>query len=135
MSGPELKAREVEANQARERFMATLHELQYRLSPKTIANDVKEKAKEKADGAMTAAKDGVAQAATHPSTVAAITVPLAVYFFRKPIARGLNALFGRGKDEEPAIQPYEAARHPAPLPTEPIRAPRKAPAETVKQGA
>ena len=128
---PDLRAKEAQAMAARERFMSTLHEVQHRLSPKTIANDVKEKAKEKADGAMTAAREGVAQAATHPSTVAAITVPLAVFFFRKPIARGLKALFGK-PDEPPALQPYEAARHPEPLPQEPIRAPVKAPAE---QGA
>lgn len=129
MSKPDLRTKEAEANAARERFMSTLHELQHRLHPKTIANDVKEKAKEKADGAVTAARDGVAQAATHPSTVAAITIPLAVYFFRKPIARGLKALFG-SKADEPALQPYEAARHPAPLPAEPMRT--KTPAE---QGA
>lgn len=129
MSKADLRAREAEANAARERFMTTLHELQHRLHPKTIAQDVKEKAKEKADGAVNAARDGVAQAATHPSTVAAITVPIAVYLFRKPIMRGLKALFG-SSEEAPALQPYEAARHPDPLPTEPIRA--KTPAE---QGA
>ena len=129
MSKADVRAKEAEATAARERFMATLHELQHRLHPKTLANDVKEKAKEKADGAVTAAKDGMTQAATHPSTVAAITIPIAVYLFRKPIARGLKALFGH-KEEEPALQPYEAARHPAPLPAEPIRI--KTPA---KQGA
>ena len=129
MSKADVRAKEAEANAARERFMTTLHALQHRLHPKTIANDVKDKAKEKADGAVSAAKEGVAQAATHPSTIAAIAIPLAVYFFRKPIARGLGTLFGR-KDDEPAIQPYEAARHPAPLPKEPIR--NKTPAE---QGA
>jgi hypothetical protein len=128
MSKADVRAKEAEATAARERFMSTLHELQHRLHPKTIANDVKEKAKEKADGAVTAAKDGMTQAATHPFTVAAITIPIAVYLFRKPIARGLKALFG--SKEEPALEPYEAARHPAPLPTEPIRT--KTPAE---QGA
>lgn len=130
MSKPELKAREVEANAARDRFMSTLHILQHRLHPKTIANDVKEKAREKADGAVSAARDGVQQAATHPSTVAAVTVPVVLYFFRKPIVRGLKALFSRTPVEEPALQPYEAARHPAPLPTDPIKT--RVPAE---QGA
>jgi hypothetical protein len=78
MSKVEVRAKEAEAIAARQRFMATLHELQHRLSPKTIANDVKEKAKEKADGAISAAKDGAVQAATHPSTVAAVTVPVLV---------------------------------------------------------
>lgn len=129
MSKPDLRAKETEANAAREKFMSTLHELQHRLHPKTIAHDVKEKAKEKADGAVSAAKDGITQAATHPSTIAAITIPIAVYFFRKPIAKGLKALLG-SKADEPALQPYEAARHPAPLPPEPL--PTKTPA---KQGA
>jgi hypothetical protein len=135
VSKVDLRAKEAEANAARDRFMATLHELQHRLHPKTIANDVKEKAKEKADGAVTAARDGVQQAATHPSTVAAITVPIAVYLFRKPIMRGLKSLFGKAP-EEPALQPYEEARHPSPLPTDPIQTPAQtaspAPAE---QGA
>lgn len=128
---PDLRAKEAQAIAARERFMGTLHELQHRLSPKTIAADVKEKAKEKVDGAKIAARDGMTQAATHPSTVAAITIPLALYFFRKPIGRGLNRLFGKAQDE-PALQPYEEARHPAPLPQDPIRTPERAPA---KQGA
>ncbi|MFD1611222.1 DUF3618 domain-containing protein [Sphingomonas tabacisoli] len=128
----DLTAKEAEATAARERFMTTLHELQHRLSPKTIAQDVKEKAKEKADGVKEAAKEGVVNAATHPSTVAAVTVPILVYLFRKPLARGLNALFRRGEEAEPALQPYEAERGPAPLPTEPIRAKTRSPAE---QGA
>lgn len=132
MSQVEVNTKKVEADAARRKFMATLHELQHRLSPKTIANDVKDKAKEKADGALNAAKDGVTHAATHPSTVAAITVPMLVYLFRKPLARGLNALFPRRDEEEERVQPYEAARAPAPLVAEPIRAPRKAP---VEQGA
>jgi len=130
MSKPELKAKQVEANEARDRFMSTLHTLQHRLHPKTIANDVKEKAKEKADGAVTAARDGVNQAAAHPSTVAAVAVPIVLYLFRKPIARGLKALFRRTPEAEPPLQPYEEARHPAPLPVEPI--PSRVPAE---QGA
>ncbi len=130
MSKPELLAREAEAKAARERFTTTLHTLQHRLSPKAIAADVKEKAKEKADGAINAARDGVVQAANHPSTVAAITIPIAVYFFRKPLARALKALFGKSPDPEAeaAIQPYDAARDPEPLSLEPIHARAKAPA-------
>ena len=132
MTKAELHAKAAEAADAREKFMATLHELQHRLSPRTVAQDVKEKAREKVDGVKTAAKDGMVQAATHPSTVAAITVPVLVYLFRKPIARGLNALLGKDVEAEPQPQPYEEARTPAPLPTEPARARTTAPAE---QGA
>ena len=40
------------------------------------------------------------QAATHPSTVAAVTVPVLVYLFRKPIAQGLSAVFGQDKEQK-----------------------------------
>jgi ElaB/YqjD/DUF883 family membrane-anchored ribosome-binding protein len=128
MKNAHLTAREAEANAARERFMATLHELQRRLSPRSIASGVKEKA----DDAINAAKDGVAQAATKPTTVAAVTVPVLFYIFRKPIGRALGKLFRRKPKEEADIQPYAAAHAPVPLSTEPIRAPAKAAAE---QGA
>lgn len=132
MSKVELHAKEAEAAAARDRFMSTLHELQHRLHPKSLAADVKEKAREKADGVKAAAKEGVVNAATHPSTVAAITVPILVYLFRKPIARGLSTLLGKDVEAEPQSQPYEEARAPGPLPIEPARAPARTPAE---QGA
>jgi hypothetical protein len=132
MSKPELRTKEAEANAARERFISTLHELQHRLSPKTIANDVKERAKEKADGAISAARDGVNQAATHPSTVAAVATPIVLYLLRKPLTRGLKALFRRTPAEQPALQPYEAVRHPPALPTEPLPTPQRV---TAEQGA
>lgn len=94
----DVATREAEADEARTQFLATLGTLQNRLSPKTITTEIRELAKEKADGAISAAKDGMVQAATHPSTVAAITVPVLVYLFRKPIARGLSAVFGQDKN-------------------------------------
>lgn len=129
MSKPELRAKETEANAARDRFMSTLHELQHRLHPKTIANDVKETVKEKASGVAdrgrTAAKQGVATAQAKPASAAAIAVPVLLFLLRKPLIRGLKALFSK-TPEPPALQPYEEARHPAPLPIEPIRAPAQA---------
>lgn len=133
MSKVDVRARQAEANAARDRFMSTLHELQHRLSPKTIAHDVKETVKEKASGVadrgVSVARHGVATAQAKPATAAAIAVPVLLFLFRKPIARGLNALFSRKQQEEPALQPYEAARHPAPLPVEPIRTQERVPAE------
>ncbi|HYZ48515.1 MAG TPA: hypothetical protein VE567_06435 [Sphingomonas sp.] len=126
MSKADLEAKAAEAEAAREKFMSTLHVLQNRLNPNTIIDEVKEKARETRDGAVNAAREGVIQAATHPSTVAAIAVPVLVYFFRKPIARGLGALFGRGKAEpaEPQAQPYESVRASKSSPPEPARPPR-----------
>lgn len=125
MSKPDVRAKEVEANAAKERFMGTLHTLQYRLSPKTIANDVKETVKEKASGAanagLSAANQGVATARARPGAAAALAVPLLVFLFRKPIARAL-ARIGERRSADNAeaeaatetITPYEAARMPAP---------------------
>ena len=124
MSKPDVRAKEVEANAAKERFMGTLHTLQYRLSPKTIANDVKETVKEKASGAanagLSAANQGVATARARPGAAAALAVPLLVFLFRKPIARAL-ARIGERRSADNAeaeaatetITPYEAARMPA----------------------
>ncbi len=97
MSKPDLVAREAAVATTREQLMTTLQALQRRFSPKTITDDFKDAAKEKVDGAINAAKDGMVQAATHPSTVAAVTVPVLVYLFRKPIAQGLSAVFGHDK--------------------------------------
>lgn len=105
MSKRDLAAREAEASAARERLLATLQTIQRRLSPKTITSDIKDLAKEKADGAINAAKDGMVQAATHPSTVAAIAVPVLVYLFRKPIAQGLGAVFGHDKSSRKGESP------------------------------
>lgn len=129
MSEPDLRAKETNANAARERFMSTLHELQHRLHPKTIANDVKETVKEKASGVAErgrdAAKQGVASAQAKPASAAAIAVPILLFVLRKPIMRGLKALFSKAP-EPPALQPYEEARHPAPLSADPIQAPAHA---------
>ena len=110
MSGSEIAERKAEADAARAQFLTTLQTIQQRLSPRTITTEIKELAKEKADGAINAAKDGMVQAATHPSTVAAITVPVLVYLFRKPIAHGLSAVLGKDKStkgETPAPEVKE----------------------------
>lgn len=128
MTNPQVRAREAEANAAKERFMGTLHTLQYRLNPKTIANDVKETVKEKATGAanagLSAANQGVATARARPGAAAALAIPLLVFLFRKPIARALARLGERGREDEAEpsqeaaaasanLTPYEAARMPA----------------------
>lgn len=118
MTKPEVRAREAEAQAAKERLMGTLHTLQYRLSPKTIANDVKESVKEKASGAATAglnaANQGVAQAKARPGATAALAVPLLVFLLRKPIARALAQIAERRRaardDADAELTPYEAAR-------------------------
>jgi hypothetical protein len=144
MSKPDVRAREVEAEAAKQRFMGTLHTLQYRLSPKTIANDVKETVKEKASDAanagLSAANQGVATARARPGAAIALAVPLLVFLLRKPIARALARIGERRADANPeqaaadeAITPYEAARMPASHPTH--VSPAETPSALADQGA
>lgn len=133
MSKPDVRAREVEAEAAKQRFMGTLHTLQYRLSPKTLANDVKETVKERASDAanagLNAANQGVASARARPGAAIALAVPLLVFLLRKPIARALARIGERRANASPeqaaaddAMTPYEAARTPAPTSTQVSRA-------------
>jgi len=121
MTHDEVRARAAEAEAAKARFLTTLHTVQHRLSPKTIANDVKEGVKDRAGDAATKslalANQGVAQARAKPVTIAAVAVPIAVFLLRKPIARALAAARRRGKPREALaasgdLTPYEAARVP-----------------------
>lgn len=139
MSKPDLIAKEAEANAAKTQFMDTLHTLQYRLNPKTIANDVKETVKEKATGAADRGKSiadqGIASARARPASVALASVPVLLFLFRKPIARALAGIGERRRarkaEREAAapmthsdtnetaaatgeLTPYEAARQPSP---------------------
>ena len=117
MSNVDVTLKEAEAAVARETFQATLQQLQQRLSPRSIVGDVKDKALAKANGALNAAREGVVQAATHPSAVAAISVPLLLYFFRKPIAGALQSWRGTDEDTaDPAPKPASRRRKSAKSP-------------------
>lgn len=106
MSKPDLRAKEAEATQAKEQFMDTLHTLQYRLSPKTIANDVKESVKEKATGVATrgrsVADQGLTNARAEPAPWVLASIPVLVFLFRKPIARALAAMGDRRREKKEA---------------------------------
>lgn len=135
MTTPDVRARAAEAEAAKARFMTTLHTVQHRLSPKTVANDVKEGVKERAGDvaskSLALANQGVAQARAKPVTIAAIAVPIAVFLLRKPIARALAAALRRGKPTgaraaSGELTPYEAARTPTAPPATPSTAARTA---------
>lgn len=101
MTSTDIHNAETRATAARERFMRTLHELQHRLSPKTLAADVSETVRERASDA---AGRSIAVVRAKPAISAAVVAPLVAFLFRKPIARGLDRLFNR-KSSTPEEQP------------------------------
>jgi len=79
---PEVTAARIEAERSRARLMGTAHELQERISPKVLARDTWEGAKEKgADFAETAVDAVRARPLAAGGAVAALTMFLA----RKPL--------------------------------------------------
>jgi hypothetical protein len=82
-ASPELAGAKARSVAARERLMSTVAEAKRRLNPSTIAANA-------VDDAKVRAKDGVAKAADHPGTVAAVTGGAMVFFLRRPLFRLLR---------------------------------------------
>jgi len=97
MSAPELIAAKSQAEAARARLMATVAELQDRLSPSTIAGNawdgVKEKTSDVAEGAVEAVK-------ARPVVVSAGLAAFALFLARSPIRSAVSRLFADRPDED-----------------------------------
>ena len=90
----EIGAARAEVDRTRSRLIATAHELQERLSPRTLARNTWEGAKEKgADLAETTVDAVKARPLATTGVVAAVTMFLA----REPIIELAGKLVGRGK--------------------------------------
>jgi ElaB/YqjD/DUF883 family membrane-anchored ribosome-binding protein len=79
---PEVAAAKIEAERARGRLMATAHELQDRLSPKTIARDTWQSAKEKG---ADLAEDAVDAVRARPVATGGVVAALALFLAREPL--------------------------------------------------
>jgi len=91
---PEIIAARVEVDRSRARLMATAHELQDRLSPKTLASNAWQGAKEKGADLAENTVDAVkARPLTATGVVAAITMFLA----REPLIDLAGKVVGKGK--------------------------------------
>jgi hypothetical protein len=88
----ELEAAAIEAKAARERLIATSHELRARLDPATLINEartgVRHKAGELADNAGEAAR-------RRPEITAAAAALALLFVLRRPLRRVRRRLFGR----------------------------------------
>lgn len=91
---PEIVAARVEVDRSRSRLMSTAHELQERLSPKTLARNTWQGAKEKGADIAENTVDAVkARPLTATGVVAAITMFLA----REPLIDLAGKVVGKGK--------------------------------------
>jgi ElaB/YqjD/DUF883 family membrane-anchored ribosome-binding protein len=95
---PEVAAARSEVERSRSRLMATAHELQERLSPKTLASNAWQGAKEKGADLAENTVDAVkARPLTATGVVAAITMFLA----REPLMDLAGKVVGKGKKKSP----------------------------------
>ncbi len=79
---PEIAAARIEAERSRSRLMATAHELQERLSPKTLARDAWEGAKIKG---ADLAEDAVDAVRARPLAATGVVAAIAMFLARDPL--------------------------------------------------
>ena len=79
---PEIAAARAEADQAQARFVATLHELQQRIAPKTLARDAWDGAKSKG---ADLAEDAVDAVKRRPVAAGGVVAALAVLLAPEPL--------------------------------------------------
>jgi ElaB/YqjD/DUF883 family membrane-anchored ribosome-binding protein len=91
---PEIAAARIEAERARARLMASAHELQDRLSPKTLARDAWRGAKAKG---ADMAEDAVDAVRSRPVTATGVVAALALFLAREPLFDLAGKLVGGAK--------------------------------------
>jgi ElaB/YqjD/DUF883 family membrane-anchored ribosome-binding protein len=104
---PKIAAARIEAERRRARLMATAQELQERLSPRTLARNTWQGAKEKGADLAEDAVDAVkARPLAATGVVAAITMVLA----REPLIDLAGSMFKSGKDKRKSRRTRKAAQ-------------------------
>jgi hypothetical protein len=96
---PEISAARIEAERARGRLMATAQELQERLSPKTIARDTWQSAKEKG---ADLAEDAVDAVRARPVATGGVLAAVALFLAREPLMDLAGKLVDEVKAKRPA---------------------------------
>lgn len=102
---PEIVAARAEVDRSRARVMATAHELQERLSPKTLAKGALQGAKEKG---ADLAEDAVDAVRSRPLTAGGIVAAITMFLAREPLmdaAGKIAGSFGEKRKTRKAAQP------------------------------
>lgn len=109
---PEIAAARIEAERRRARLIATAHELQDRLSPKTLARDAWHGAKEKG---ADLAEDAVDAVRARPYATTGVVAAITMFLAREPLIDLAGKLAGaakgktRKRPKAPKKQKTEAA--------------------------
>jgi ElaB/YqjD/DUF883 family membrane-anchored ribosome-binding protein len=93
---PEIAAARIEAERRRARLVATAHELQDRLSPKTLARDAWQGAKEKG---ADLAEDAVDAVRARPLATTGVVAAITMFLAREPLIDLAGKLVGSAKGE------------------------------------
>ena len=91
---PEIAAARREVEQRRARVMATAHELQERLSPKTLAKGAWQGAKEKS---ADIAEDAVDAVKARPLAATGVVAAITMFLAREPLLDLAGRVVGKGK--------------------------------------
>lgn len=107
---PEVAAARVEAERRRSRLMATAHQLQDRLSPKTLARGAWEGAKEKG---ADMAEDAVDAVRARPFAATGVVAAITMFLAREPLMDLAGKLVsGKGKTAK-RPKPRKKTKEPA----------------------
>ena len=90
---PEIAAARIDVERSRARLMATAHELQDRLSPRTLARNTWQGAKEKG---ADLAEDAVDAVKARPLTATGVVAAIAMFLAREPLLDLAGKVAGRG---------------------------------------
>lgn len=91
---PEIAAARIEAERRRARVMATAQELQDRLSPKTLARNTWQGAKEKG---ADLAEDAVDAVKARPFAATGVVAAITMFLAREPLMDLAGSIFGKEK--------------------------------------
>lgn len=91
---PEVAAARIEVERSRARLMDTAHELQERLSPRTLAGNAWQGAKEKG---ADLAEDAVDAVRARPLATGGVVAAITMFLAREPLMDLAGSVFGREK--------------------------------------
>jgi hypothetical protein len=92
----EIAAARADVDRSRSRLMATAHELQERLSPKTLARGAWQGAKEKG---ADLAEDAVDAARARPLVTGGVVAAITMFLAREPLMDLAGSLFKNGREK------------------------------------
>jgi hypothetical protein len=93
---PEIAVARIEADRRRARLMATAQELQERLSPRTLARNTWQGAKEKG---ADLAEDAVDAVKARPLAATGVVAAITMFLAREPLIDLAGSMFKSGKDK------------------------------------